>query len=110
MDGLRPDSLIPPELAIKGIDDILYETGLFLTSVKERPALRIMDNPWKILVINLIYLCQRTACILVADKQSLTLLGEVGRYYGARVHTCLLQILICLMGLSCQLIVFFNHR
>ena len=57
--GSQPSIEESEEKPIGNVDDLLYEIGLCLTSVKERPKRRAIDNPIVIAIFCSIYLFAR---------------------------------------------------
>ena len=112
MDGLKPNCVIPPELVIKDCDELLYEIGLCLTSLRERPKRWPINNPVFIAIITSIYLSERVVSILVpeSERQILLLVGETGRYFNLKVQWNLYFILGSMIGLSSQTLYYYNHR
>ena len=112
MNRLKPTCLIPPELVIKDCDELLYEIGLCLTSLRERPKRWPINNPVFIAIITSIYLSERVASILVpeSDRQMLLLVGETGRYFDIKVQWNLILMLTSMIGLSSQTLYYYNHR
>ena len=112
MDGLKPNRVIPPELVIKDCDELLYEIGLCLTSLRERPKRWKINNPEFIAIINFIFLSERIVSILVpgSERQILLLVGETGRYFNLKVQWNLFFILCSMIGLSIQSVYYYNHR
>ena len=112
MDGLKPNCVIPPELVIKDCDELLYEIGLCLTSLRERPKRWPINNPVFIAIINSIYLSERVVSILVpeSERQILLLVGEIGLYFDIKVQWNLFLILASMIGLSSQTLYYYNYR
>ena len=45
MSRIQTDRVLPPELCIQSIDDILYSIGLCHHSVREMPKRSVIDKP-----------------------------------------------------------------
>ena len=112
MDGLNPNCVIPPELVIKDCDELLYEIGLCLTSLRERPKRWPINNPVFIAIITSIHLTERVVSLLVpeSERQILLLVGETGRYFDLKVQWNLFFILGSMIGISSQTLYYYNHR
>ena len=53
MEELDPNKLLPSDMVIEGVDDILFDIGLSLTSVRDQQKNRkFIDNPILLLTIN----------------------------------------------------------
>ena len=112
MDGLKPNCVIPPELVIKDCDELLYEIGLCLTSLRERPKRWPINNPVFIAIITSSYLFERVVSILVpeSERQILLLVGETGRYFDIKVQWNVFLIIASMIGLSSQTLYYYNHK
>ena len=51
MPRLDTNRVLPEEVVISSVDDLLYEIGLCLTSVRERPKRKAFYNPVVITVV-----------------------------------------------------------
>ena len=81
MSQLDPNSVIPKELVITSVDDLLYEIGLCLTSVRERHKRKVINNPIVISIFNSIYLIERIISLIIPEsyRNILLIVGEFGR-------------------------------
>ena len=100
MHPLNPFEVIPEDLVIPSADDLLYEIGLCLTSVRERPKRRAIDNPIVIAILLNLYLIQRIAAIIIdeSNHKMMLFVGDFGRYLGIKYQWNLLLILLGLIA------------
>ena len=82
MTQFSANRVLPRDVVIPSVDDLLYEIGLCLTSVRERPKRRAIDNPIVIAMFSWLYLIQRIITIFVSDHAYLVILCDVGHYLG----------------------------
>ena len=113
-EGERPSSQPSVEESeekpIGNVDDLLYEIGLCLTSVRERPKRRAIDNPIVIAIFCSIYLFARICCIFTDHRYYLHLLGDSTHYFGAKIHFNIFIILPLLFILSSQMNYYYNYK
>ena len=107
----NPEECLPKHLVVKDVDDVLYRIGLCLTSVKEQPIRRSIDNPTLAFVITLIFMIEKViTCSLTEDNQLVfRMLGSTGQLLGIRIHD-LFFILCSLLSLVSQMIYYYNHK
>ena len=69
-------------------EDILYEIGLYLSSVGVRPKRRLHNNPLLIFTIITLFMIGRTLSIITPeeDDQTLLFIGDVGHYFGLKLQ------------------------
>ena len=110
MSELNPQRCLPKQWAASGIEDIFYEIGFSLSSVKHRPQRSLIHNPLLICLIVTIQLLERIGVLYAKDSDQLTLqiLGDIGAYFGIRIHLSLLISLLCLMVLLIQATYLMN--
>ena len=108
---MNPEECLLKHLVVKDVDDVLYRIGLCLTSVKEQPIRRSIDNPMLAFVITLIFMMEKViTCSLSEDNQLVfQMLGSNVQLLGIRIHD-LFFILCSLLSLVSQLIYYFNHK
>lgn len=92
------------------LDDTLYSIGLCHTSVRDIPKRKAIDKPVVITGVTVLFMFQRIACLFTDDNQLLMYLGDVGRYYGIKLHVNTLLILSCLIILMSQLNYYYNYK
>jgi len=69
MSAFDPYVVLPAELVIPSVDDILYEIGLCLTSVSDGPKhRRLIHNPMFIIITCSIFIVDRFICVILNDK------------------------------------------
>ena len=91
--------------------DILFDIGLCLQSVEERPKRKTIYNPILISIIIWISLAKSIASIMISNDNDFILvcLGDVGRYWGIKFHLNLLFILLCLIAITSQLNYLYGY-
>ena len=107
------DKILPQEWCIKGVDDILYDIGLSLTSFREDHKKRkFFHNPELILVINLIYLTFGLVKFYLKSRNELAsfALFDVDYFLGLnhKAKTC--QIIMSITLLFTQSVYYYNYR
>ena len=65
---LNPNRALSMELAIKSIDDILYEIGLCLTSQRKHPKRRLIFKPLIVLTIVSLILLKETTFLIMNEN------------------------------------------
>ena len=85
-------------------EDILYERGFSLTSVRDRPKRRLHNNPLIVAVITGMFLIMKIISIITPedDIQTLLLFGDVGHFFGIKLHYNMVFIFASIMELSFQ--------
>ena len=106
------NNVLPKEVVISSVDDLLYEIGLCLTSVRERPKRRAINSPVVIAVFCGIYLCERIASIIIDESHHgyLLLLGDYGRFMKLKTHLNLILIILISISMTSQLNYYNNHK
>ena len=113
MDSIDPDKCLPPELAIKSVDNHLYRCGLCLTTShptydKSRAFIHKPIVVFLVLFLSLIkYIIN--FCAPSDDSYVLIVLGDLGHYYGYRWHWSVAAILGIIQCIVCQLIFAYNY-
>ena len=70
MEELDPNKLLPSDMVIEGVDDILYDIGLSLTSVRELQKKRkFIHNPIMLTTINTFMLLNKLACWFIDNSK-----------------------------------------
>ena len=112
MSRIDTNLVIPRHLVIPSVDDLLYEIGLCLTSVRERPKRRAIDSPIVIAIVCSLYLVLRIASILIDDNAHgwLLVVGDMGRYIGLKYHFNLMAILGNIMVIMSQSVYYYNYK
>jgi len=105
-------SVLPEELVIPSVDDLLYEIGLCLTSVRERPKRRAIDSPIVIAIVSIIMLITRIINIFNVNNNPIifVLMGDVGRYFSMALHWNCSLFLANLMAFTSQLVYYYNYK
>ena len=94
------------------MDDLLYEIGLCLTSVRERPKRRAIDSPIVITIVSTLYLVFRIASIFIEDNWHgwLLIVGDIGNYINLKDHFNSVMILSMFITIISQLIYYYNYK
>src|SRR5690242_10053896 len=112
MSKISIDSVLPRDVCIPSVDDLLYEIGLCLTSVRERPKRRAIDSPIVIAIVCLLYFIDRIASIYLNDFEHgwLLAVGDVGHYLDLKTHINIIFIFYALMSITSQLVYYYNYK
>ena len=84
MSGIQTDRVLPPELCIQSIDDILYSIGLCHHSVREIPERSVINKPLIITIVNIIMLMFRFVSITTDNKLIILLTADLGHLIGVK--------------------------
>ena len=109
MSRILTDRVLPPELCIQSIDDILYSIGLCHHSVKEIPKRSVINNPVIILFVNIITLLLRIVANKTDNKLVIILTADVGYLIGIKGLLSIVFVIITMMALFSQLVYYYNH-
>ena len=90
-------------------DDLLYEIGLCLTSVRERPKRSASNNPLLIAIVCSVYAIERIASMFVTDGHYLMYLSDFCHYIDFKIHGNLILLICTLICLSSQLNYYYNY-
>ena len=104
---------LPPNLVIQSAEDLLYDIGLCLSSVKRMPKQRkLLSTPIVIWIIQWTYLFVRLAAILTDhnNKQLTLLLGYIGEYMGLTIHLDIIIIFGIIITILSQLNYYYNYK
>ena len=112
MSRIKANTVLPRELVTLSVDDLLYEIGLCLTSVRERPKRRAIDSPIVIAIVCWLYMVLRIASILIDNNEHgwLLLVGSFGHYIGLKYHFNVFLIFGILLIITSQLIYYYNYK
>ena len=95
----------------ESIDDTLYEIGLCLTSIRDKPEpKRLANKPIIIFIFHIVYLLQRIASISYDNENTLLILGDTGRYFNVKVEWNLMFSLVTLTLIASQLNYYYNYK
>ena len=89
MSRLSPYRVLPYDVVIPSVDHLLYEIGLCLTSVRERPKRRAIDSPIVIAMVCWLFLILRIASIFIDENEHgywLIIVGDIEEYMGIKYH------------------------
>ena len=101
--------ILHSSLIIPYIDDIFYEIGLSLTSMRSHPRRRShICHPIAICLSVWLYTIQRYYSLSVTNRHTLLILGDVGKFLGIQFHYNMTFILGSLFVISFQLIHLWN--
>ena len=109
MSRIQINRVLPQELCIQSIDDILYSIGLCHHSVRDRPKRSLINKPLIITMVNLIQLVFRIVTITTGDKLILRLTADVGHLIGVKQFLSMAIINITMIVLFSQLVYYYNH-
>ena len=106
------EQILPSNMRLELIDDILYRIGLCLTSIRDRPKRHIIDHPIVVLIIIGIFLAERMIIIFIREdnEQALKILGAYGYFIGLRQELAAVFLLITSLTIGSQLIYYINYR
>ena len=106
MNRLSPYIVLPGDVVIPSVDDLLYEIGLCLTSVRERPKRSVINKPINIWIFSVLYIITKISAICIPDNERgiLLILGEIGRYIGLKMHINMFLVLIISTSFLTQMI------
>ena len=73
---------------VEPLEDILYEIGISLTSVRDRPKRPLYNNPLIVFLLTVLFLIGRTLSVITPedDTQTLNFIGDVGHFFGLKLH------------------------
>ena len=113
MEELDPNKLLPSDMVVERVDDILYDIGLSLTSVRELQKKRkFIHNPLLLLIVNTFMLVNKVACLFIDDSNEIVLkmLGEPGHNFGIKNAYCTMCILVTIIMLFSQWVYYNNYK
>ena len=114
MEELDPNKLLPSDIVIEGVDDIIFDIGLSLTSVRDhqKKKKKFIHQPQMLLTINIFMLVNRLASLLIDDFNEfiLKLLGEAGQYYGIKNNHSTIACLATIIMLFSQWVYYNNYK
>lgn len=113
MSTVHTKHVIRGHSVIPSADCLLYDIGLYLKPVSDRPKPRnLFNSPKVITTILTVYLLERIITLLVTEDHDyyLLLLGDIGRYFKMKQHWNLLNLLMACMALSLQFSFFYGYR
>ena len=109
MSGIQTDRVLPPELCIQSIDDILYSIGLCHDSVRDRPKRSVIHHPMGITIFLSIHVLTCIVSNTTDDETILLLTSDLGHYMGIKGITNLMVIMLSSMALFSQMVYYYNH-
>ena len=109
---MNVEQIIPSNMRLELIDDILYRIGLCLTSVRDRPKRHIIDHPILVLIIMVLFIAQKVLIISLNEENDLAFrfLGACGYFIGLRQQLAIIFLLMSTLTVGSQLIYFYNYR
>ena len=110
MANIQPNKLLPPELCIQSIDDILYSIGLCHHSIRDRPKRSVINKPIIILIVLLLQIPMRTISNYTDNETIYLLTADSGHYMAIKEYVNIMSILLSLMALFSQMVYYHNHR
>ena len=109
MSRIQIDRVLPPELCIQSIDDILYSIGLCHHSVREEPKRSVINKPLIITIVIIIQLLLRIISNTTDNKLIILFTADLGHLIGIRELVNILLILASIMELLLQMVYYYNH-
>lgn len=106
MSKIYPDKSVN---TIENFDHYLYKIGLLLTPIRPEIRRSLVYNPIIISLTLITVLFERLLSLFVNNQVYLAILGEFGHFFGIKIQWSLMISLLCLFGLSSQLIYFVNY-
>ena len=104
--------IIPTEIIIERVDDILYDIGLSVTSTSNKKTPRkLIYHPLVVLsIISLVGIQNVIAIFIDQDHHMLlNLVGSPGDFYGVKIHTNWFIVQFTIISIFSQLIYYYNH-
>ena len=111
MDNFDPNKCLSPHLAIRGVDDILYEYGISLTSVNRNTKRLLINSPKLIFIVLVTEILKSMAILMTDDNDNLRLrmLGDFAAFFHCKHTWSLICLLTRLLTLSIQLLYIKNY-
>ena len=109
MSRIQTDRVLPPELTIESIDDILYSIGLCHHSVREIPKRSVINKP---LIITLLIITQfllRVISNTTKNKEIILLTADIGHFMGIKELINHIFILCFIMTFMSLIVYYYNH-
>ena len=112
MENFNPGQLIPANLRVDSVDDILYKIGLCFTSVRDRPKRKRIYHPMIVFTFVSMYLTKEMTIICLNNEEVLLMkqLGSYGHLLGIRWLLGVVIMLFSILSLISQLIYYNNYR
>ena len=99
MSRIQTNRVLPSELCIQSIDDILYSIGLCHHSVRDRPKRSVINKPIIVLIFVLIQIPMRIVSNTTDNEMILLLTADMGHYVTFKEYINIMSILLTLMAL-----------
>ena len=109
MSIIQTDRVLPPQLCIESIDDILYSIGLCHHSVREIPKRSVINNPLLIALVLIIQILMRIVSNNSENKIILLLTAEVYHFINLKQFLNPVISLLSLIVFLTQLVYYYNH-
>ena len=109
MCRIQTDRVLPPELCIQSIDDILYSIGLCHHSVREIPERSLINEPLIITIVIIIQLLFRIVANTTDNKLIILFTADVGYLIEVKEFGNIIVILASIMELLFQMVYYYNH-
>ena len=109
MSRIQTDRVLPPELCIQSIDDILYSIGLCHHSVRDRPKRSVINKPLIITIVLIIQVLLRIVSNKTENKLIILLTADLGHLIGIKEHFNTISVLVSIMVLLFQMVYYYNH-
>ena len=110
MVSINPNKVLPPNMAIDSIDNILYSIGLCHHSVRKGAKRLTLHSPKLILFIVIINVVTQTISIFTDDEFTHLLLYDLGHGIGITFYSSIMMIILSLIALFSQSVYYWNHK
>ena len=110
MSRIHCNHVLPKELAIESIEDILYSIGLCQDSVKDPPKRPAINNPKFITTFLVITLMMKVVSHFTDDELTLILLTQFGHYLGIKTYINLCFTFLTLIVLFSEANYYRNYK
>ena len=110
MSGIDCNEVIPQELAIESIEDILYYIGLSQHSVRDPPKRPTINNPKFLSMFVFVVMIMRVASQFTDDEITLVLLTEYSHYLGIKIYLNINTLFLSLIVLFTKANYFRNEK
>ena len=108
MSDIDCNKVLPQELAIKSIEDILYSIGLSQHSVKDQAKRSPINNPKFITTFVFVLTIMKVLSLLTDEEMTLLLLTEYSHYLGIKIYININIIFLSLIVIFTETTYFLN--
>ena len=109
---IDPSKVLPKQMVIESIDDILYEIGLCLTSQRKHPKRTLIFKPLFVFTFLSLFSLKTLATLLINQnyRQYFIKLGSMGYLLNKNKIFDIIIILGVSLATISQMIYYYNHR